>query len=300
MKKAACLIILIIVVTFLFYGCAEFFEFNLFAGLDPVILPDVNTMSTDDALDELGDFVDSDTGIEKIAQEPEKKAEYEEFLTTTAAGTTGASQEQAATAASILGELELKTSGAYDVVQGIVGVLAEQGSMDFTAFDPSTTGSGSEEELQDLLSKVMIDTIGTDVINNEAQFAQVVQGFLAADTAYDQLGTLLGSDPTLLGDTNLGEIVMDAALSSAMTEVIKAITVMDDATGNAIQTNEQAIAELHEFVVGFMNNPDSPPDNLDALGAVFADSARNPVGTPEFTNLLDAAGLSDLIQTGQV
>jgi hypothetical protein len=286
-KKIACLLLCVT----LFFGCADFFEFNLFSGLDPIKLPNLENMTTEEALDELEDLIDSDKAIEKIINDEEKQTEYHDYLEETADETSSSTPEQKATAASLLGELTLKTSGAYDVVQGLVGVIADNGAMNLDIFDPNNLEN--TESIQELVSEILVETLGAEAINDPDIFAEIMQGFIDADAAYDRLGTLAGSDPALVEGVNMGEVVMNAVLASVINEVVKAI---EDIDANPPNTPSEAIGELRTFLIGFIANPDSPPANLDGIETVFLDESRNPVGTPEFTNLLNTAGLSNLIQ----
>ena len=198
------------ILTISLLGCTQLFEFNLFAGLDKASVPKVSDLekrNTGDALDLLEGEADSDAFFDALKDDPTGKGDLEDYL-----GGIMDDPEEAAPdkqrAALLYSDIELKTTGADELVNNLVKVLDTSGSegMDnfksFGAFWNKVAPEGADP--------------GTvfDGLNN----------------AYDGFNALGGSLTDTDGDgtpdgpegANMGEAAQNAVVSFMVHEVMTA------------------------------------------------------------------------------
>jgi hypothetical protein len=104
---------LAIMVSLALAGCAQLFEFNLFAGLDTPPTPTAADYTGAGGLDELADDLNSPATVEALAADPALVQQIEDSLWDTYLGDAGGVENEEDSQAAILyADLALKTSKA--------------------------------------------------------------------------------------------------------------------------------------------------------------------------------------------
>jgi len=196
------------VLTAALLGCTQLFEFNLFAALDKASVPkvsDLEKMDTGDALDLLEGEADSDAFFDALKDDPDGKDGLEGYLDGIMdKGETTEKQR----AALLYSDIELKTTGADELVNNLIKVLDASGSGGMDTFD----------SFGDFWEAVAPDGAdpGTvfDGLNNAYDGFNILGGSLT-DTNGD--GTLDGPE-----GANMGEAAQNAVVSFVVYKVIKA------------------------------------------------------------------------------
>ena len=202
------------VLTAALLGCTQLFEFNLFSALDKASVPkvsDLEKMDTGDALDLLEGEADSDAFFDALKDDPYGKAGLEGFLKDTWKGADDPTEKQRA--ALLYSDIELKTSGADDVVNNLVKVLDTSGSGSMDAFDSFGAFWNAVAPLDADPGAVF------DGLNNAYDGFNILGGLLT-DTNGD--GTLDGPE-----GANMGEAAQNAVVSFMVHEVMNANGFID-------------------------------------------------------------------------
>jgi hypothetical protein len=220
-------ILLLVLVSF--FGCAEFYTFNLFDGLDPVIVRDVNDMSSEEALDYLGDNLGSNSFIEALVGNEEDLAAVNQVLEdiyTDGDQSDAAVQEAAVLAA----DLQLETSGASEVIDNIFAASNEISALNS---GESTDDSASTQEI--------LKAIIPESVQSPEDMQALLDGFFAANKAYEALGASVGTDGAGVVDgTGVdGGTAMNAIITSVITQM--ADSMVDGATEAERQENAGAV-----------------------------------------------------------
>ncbi len=243
-------------------GCSEFFEFNAFKGLDPVRTPVASDYEGADGLDQLETDLTSPAVVDAMTDETVDEIEemlIDEYLDD------GVDSEEDQQAAILLADLNLVTSSGDDVVNNFVDTL-----VDFIGF----TEQPSDEEIAGSLSEI----IPEEVMASPEAFAELINGFLDANEAYEAFGASLETLPPPT-DANLGDVAQKAVVAFIVSSVVDAFV----AAGN---TEAEAIAILYAIIqdpegadpalLGNLQPPDISEENPEAFALM---------------NILDAAGL---------
>ena len=197
------------VLTAVMLGCTQLFEFNLFSALDKASVPkasDLEKMPAGDALDLLEGEADSDAFFDALKNDPDGKAGLEEYLKDTMNGGNGATGEDIPRAALLYSDINLKTTGADDVVNNLVKVLDTSGS----------GGMGDYSSFGDFWNAVAPQ--GADA-------ATVFEGLNQAYDGFNILGgSLTDTDGTLDGPegANMGEAAQNAVVAFMVYKVMDA------------------------------------------------------------------------------
>lgn len=208
-------ILLLILVAF--FGCEEFYTFNLFAGLDPVIIKDVNEMSTTEGLDYLGEEIYNESFVTALEEDPETLDEMNDYLENVY--TTSSEPAEVQDAAILAADLQLSTTGASDVVDNIWGSIDDVTSM-------NSGGSSDSSSVQAVVTGVIPDSI-----NTPEEMEDLIAGFFAADAAYTALSTSVGTDGADIepGVTVSGGTVMNAIVTTMIVDIVNS-PLIDGAT----------------------------------------------------------------------
>ena len=243
-------------------GCSGFFEFNAFKGLDPVKTPVASDYEGAGGLDELETDLTSPAVVDAMTEETVDEIEQmlnDDFLND---GIDDAEDQQAAI---LLAELNLVTSSGDEVVNNFVDIM-----VDF--YD--STEPPSDEEIAGSLSEI----IPEEVMASPEAFAELINGFLDANEAYEALGTSFETlEPP--DDANLGDVAQKAVMAFIVSTIVDSFV----AGGS---TEAEAIAILY----GIIQDPEgADPATLDNLQPPDI-SEENPEAAA-LMNILDAAGL---------
>ena len=153
-------------------GCAQLFEFNLFAGVDNPPVPTAADYSGAGGLDELSDDLNSPATVDALAADPALVQQIQDDLWNTYLGDGGGVENEEDSEAAILyADLALKTTEGEALVNNVVGAL----------LDGSLSGTSN---IGDLLAAI----IPPEALASEAIFTDMVAALLAANLAYEQLG----------------------------------------------------------------------------------------------------------------
>jgi AcrR family transcriptional regulator len=279
MKRIA-LGISLLITLFLFAGCADMLSVNIFAEFDKPVAPsveDIAKLETVDLLNVVSDLIESDTFYEDLeADEDTKNA----FLTELAKVflEEEAPVEQRQEAAILTADIVLNTTDAGDVVDGIVDVLNN------LMAGGIPEGTDPEEFIEDLIEDIFggipsISALGlsskdTTVQITEEQFRELVLALIDAAEAHRTFGDLLDPDNDgvldIPSEFNIPEIAQDAIVTIIISDVIEQIGV----------DTEDGISKLYDVIFG------------DGGALIITE---NPLDDPALWNIIDAAGLGDLL-----
>ena len=249
------------VLTAALLGCTQLFEFNLFSALDKASVPkasDLKKMDTDDALDLLEGEADSDAFFDALKNDPTGKTDLQGYLSVTMNGGNGATDEDIPRAALLYSDIELKTTGADELVNNLVKVLDTSGS----------GGMGDYSSFGDFWNAVA---------PQDADPATVFDGLNNAYTGFNILGYSLSDtdgDGTLDGPegANMGEAAQNAVVSFMVHEVMDANGFIKGSELAEALDNEQPLTmpELSGSDPGFTNISNivnaASPDLANLLG----------------------------------
>ncbi|NOY09927.1 MAG: hypothetical protein GXP33_13920 [Spirochaetes bacterium] len=244
------------VLTVSLLGCTQMFDFNLFAGMDKASVPkvsDLTAMGTDKALTYLEDEAGSDAFFDALNDDSAGKSDLEGFLQDTWTDP-DASDDQSQRAALLYSDIELKTTGADEIINNLVNVL-------------DTSGTGGMD------SYTSFDDFWNAVAPGNSDPGTIFDGLNNAYTGYDVLGGLLpdtgGSGPE---GTNMGEAAQNAVVAFVIHEVM-------DANGF---TKGSELAEALDAGLPVLTMPDLSSSNPDFT------NINNIIGaaSPELAGLL--------------
>ncbi len=193
-----------LVLVLLLSGCAEMFEFNLFAGLDYVALPtlsELEDMEEEEALDLLEESLDSPGYVEELVDDEAALADVQQFLDDSK-GTASTPAEQRFTALSA--DLALKTTGGDELVNNVGSLIDDFGTI---ADDP-----------ENFLGSFLESVVPEEMMSDQTKFNEMLAGFQSAWTDYDQLGANLDGD--LPPEVNTGDVAQKALFAYVINEAL--------------------------------------------------------------------------------
>ena len=193
-----------LVLVLMLSGCAEMFEFNLFAGLDYVSLPtfaELEDMEDEEAAELLEESLDSPGYVEELVDDPEALADVQQYLDENK-GTASTPTEQRFTALSA--DLALKTTGGDEVVNNVGSLIDDFGTI---ADDPTN-----------FLGSFLQSVVPEEMMTDQAKFYDMLAGFQSAWTDYDQLGSNLDGD--LPPEVNAGDVAQKALFAYVVNEAL--------------------------------------------------------------------------------
>lgn len=208
-RKLRITIILLVIV--LFISCEEFYTFNLFEGLDVVLLPSVDEldeMSNEEVLGFVGENITSDSFMETLSEDPATYeavgAELEEIYTD------GSVEPAAAQDAAIMAsDLHLGVTGGTEVVNNIWNSL--------DAIESANSGGGDQNT-----AALIIQSVIPEDVDTPEEMQALINGFLAADEAFTSLGGNLGTNGTAT-DVE-GGVVMNAVVTAMVVSMVNTFT----------------------------------------------------------------------------
>jgi len=183
-------------------------QVNIFAGFYTVSKDDVESSKSDAPA--LVVLAESDTFFETLA-DPANSVLKVDVLATITEAIALATEPAVVQDLTLLGaEIELRTTGGDVVVNNIAGVLVDQTAI-------KTDGNIDPAKLLTAIMPLSVVDDNGDIID-EATFKDIIDGFVAASTFYDQLGTSLAGgtyeDTTVDAGTVLQSAVVAATLAS--------------------------------------------------------------------------------------
>lgn len=284
MKTIRVFFLLVVILGFLF-GCVnsfeEFFEYNLFAGLDPVITPSVTELeSMDDAaaMDILIEEFASDAFIESLQENPTEQAELEVYLSGFFADRlppveNPAELEVYQVAAILYAEVNMAGGGntfANNLI-GLVSVLTE-------------SGSGGSEPMTDAEVKEVFQVLLPENVDTKAAFMELVAGMRDASHGYLAFGSSLDingdgevADEERPADINLGEVTQNAAIAVV---IDKFVTVLET------NGSEDPVGGIYDWLV----NGAEPNFMTEDIEQSFTNLTEDPA----MKSLLDSTGLLNI------
>jgi len=265
-KLKICIILLILVA---FFGCEEFFTFNLFAGMDPVIIKNVNEMSTTEGLDYLGEEIYNESFITALIEDPNALSEVTGYLTNVYESSSEPVEVQEA--AILAADLQLNTTGGSDMVGNIWGAIEAVTTMN--SGGPSDSGS----------MEAVVAGIIPDSVETVEDMQALLEGFFAADAAYTALSDSVGTDgaTTAPGVSVSGGTVMNAVVTTMIVEMVNSDMIIGD-------NEEQKIANAAVVFLAISNGEEPSPSLFNSSGSLTMDPL-NDAGYA--SNLAGAAGL---------
>lgn len=263
----------------LFAGCTDMLTMNIFKTFDAPVTPDVadiETMDTVDLLKVVGDLIESDTFYEDLDEETKNVL----ILKLTGiflddSGDTPVEQRQEAAILTV--DIVLNTTDAGDVVDGITGVLND------IVVGGIPEGTDPEVFIGDLIEDIFggvvpwaslgVSSKATDVYIGLEQFTDIIEAIQQAALAHKTFGDLLNDLDGVEGvdvppGFNIGQIAQDAVVTIIVSNTI----------------DEIGIEPLWQIIFGD--------------GAVTFTMTENPLDDPALLKILEAAGLTDLLDFG--
>ncbi len=237
------------ILSFLLLSCAELFEFNLFENLDNVEMPDIdvlkNEMSTDEMLDYLSDEFDSQAFFDVLADDPDTYSKIETFLEDVWSDGE-ASPEEKQRSRALCADLYLYTTPAGEAAANAADAL----------MDPDFDFSGTSAPIEEALSYFLALVVPAEALSSEEAFGEMIDAFVAADSAYQDLATVL-TDPPDEG-LNMGQIAQNAVISYVVS--------------SAYLESSLSLSELYQLAQGdlsggrIFNDPFDPiPSHIDGI-----------------------------------
>jgi hypothetical protein len=215
-RKTIWVLISLILVSLL-TGCAELFEFNLFQALDPIKMPDaamLSEMEDEDGVSGVLDYLDAELGspgfIEKLDEEPGSYDAIEDYLTGIFTVGTLPANEEEQRAAILYADLNLKTTGGEELVNNSVSALL---GGDFSGDSLNTPA-----EVRMFLLGFLPEVMPASALNSQSAFDEMLQGFVAANAAYDDFGNSSLID--IPDEINMGDVAQKALVSYVIAEAI--------------------------------------------------------------------------------
>ncbi len=256
MKKTIAVLIPLILVSLL-TSCAELFEFNLFKALDPIKMPDaamLSEMEDKEGVSGVLDYLEAELGspsfIEKLEEEPGAYSAIEDYLFDHKGNSSTADEKRATI---LYADLNLKTTGGEELVNNSVSALI--------GGDFSTGSLDTAAEVRAFLLGFLPEVMPASALSSQAAFDEMLQGFVAANAAYDDFGTALPG--TIPDEINMGDLVQKAIVSYVIAEAI------------GVYSN----AQLYKIAQGV-------DPGVDPTGSIPDPFAAGPID-----NILTAAGI---------
>jgi hypothetical protein len=230
---------LAIVVSLVLAGCAQLFEFNLFAGLDSVPTPTAADYTGPGGLDALAEDLDSPATVAALAADPDLVQEILDNLEADYWGD-GVTGDTDAQAAILYADLALKTTEGEALVNNTVTALLSGG----------ITGTST---VADILAAI----IPPEALASEATFTAMINALLMANDAYEQLGLWVdGPDADGSWDNPLppgslpGDVATKALTAYTIRKTVDAVISDLALVGTQAEKEAQAIAELYKVAKG--------------------------------------------------
>lgn len=207
MKRFLKPLILVGMALVLFTGCEAFFTFNLYDGLDPVILPDYSSEfsenSTKDNLTNLAEDFSSETYIVVVATDETAYTEVNNYLEDVY--TTSTDPVEKEEAAVLAADLNLQGFGGQDVINNVVLATEEIQTI------RTDSSNFTEENAKDLIQSMIppeVDTV--------EEMSALLAGFQEAADAYEELGNSI----TANGGSSSIELTGGTAINAALVAVV--------------------------------------------------------------------------------
>ena len=238
-------LVCLLAIFLLLAGCSAFFQFNLLKGLDKPSAPTANDYQGAGGLDKLAKDLSSPAVVAALAGDPTATAGIDAYLKSLY----GTSQGQQA--AALDADLNLKTTSGDQLVNNAVTV--------------AVSGGASGKTVQQILQEI----VPANVASDPTAFANMVNGLLAAEAAYQVLGATVPPAPA---DVNMGDAAQKAIVAYTMDSLIAFIG------GGAANATTQ--------MFNLMNNQPNtvPPGNMP-------DPFSGLPGSPAWLgNIITAAG----------
>ena len=194
-------------------GCSAFFGFNALKGLDKVPAPQASSYEGPGGLSKLAQDLGSPAVVAALTADPSTTAQVETYLQTRyLSGPLTTPDEQEA--AALYSDLNLATTSGDQFVNNVVNVVV--------------TGSGSGKTIEQLLQGIVPPNVASD----PTAFANMVNGLVAAASAYQLLGASLVPEPAPAPPgVNMGDTAQKAGVAYMMQSMIYEI---GGGTANAI------------------------------------------------------------------
>lgn len=213
------------------FSCDAFFETNLFkeAGLGQVDVPSSEELSTM-SVSEIEEYTDSPDFFDELADDSSKKTAVSDNLESQYTDPE-ADAETVQSAAELYAEVQLKTTDAFDVVNGIFDAVSQMTDIDF------------DNMTSDGVTSFVEAALPAEVLADETRFKAAVVALLAADDAYDALGTSIGTDGLASGVDATSFV--QAAVVAALVDGVPGATADDQAA--ALWDALQGTASLSSY-----------------------------------------------------
>jgi hypothetical protein len=252
-----------------FFGCEEFYTFNLFGGLDPVIIKDLNEMSSAEGLEYLGEEIYNQSFVTTLEEDPVALVEVNDYLANLY--TTSTEPAEVQEAAILAADLQLNTTGGSDMVGNIWGAIDAVTAM-------NSGGTSDSNSVEAVVAGIIPESVET-VEDMQA----LLEGFFAADAAYTALNDSVGTNGTdTAADVTIsGGTVMNAVVTTMIVEMVNSDMIIGG-------TQDEKIANAAIVFLAISNGEEPSPSLFDS-GANFAIDPLNDAGYA--SNLADAAGL---------
>jgi hypothetical protein len=291
MVRKPIFLLIFIMILFVFTGCKEFYTFNLFNGLDLVIMPskeDLEANPTDESIDYLEELIDSDSFLEEIEANPEDLTGIQEYLEEVYTDPEE-SEENQTSAAVMAAELELSVTGGAELVDNIWVVLPELENLN----DPAAT---PEENMQNILQSIIPESIITAPPEEQQPlFMDMIAGLINAAEIYEELGNNIISDPAAGNENITGSVVMNAVVAGLLDLIISGM--IDPAYSQNPEDTALILWELYSL------EPGANPLDIEGLNLTGTMPQLSEISDLTYIrNLAVTAGLdlNALLSTGMV
>lgn len=259
-----------------FSSCDAFFTTNLFkeAGMGQESAADIASKSSADLAKDAASSGPDSTFYQVLTEDPATKAAVLATLANTYTSSPDPAAVQAAAAAAA--KIELVTTGADELVNGLVSVLADP--PDFATMDASSVAS------------LVQDLIPSGLLASEAGFAAALQALIGpeADAAYAALESSVTASDGQISASVLGSAAQGALLASVIDAIDMSAPTVLDPDGLSYAAGPAGLAAL---LWDLATTPSFVPTGLDI------NPSYNPTADAGLNKLLIAGGL-DLAALG--
>ena len=214
------LLVLVLVVSL--SGCEELFEFNLFASLEAIDLPDaeaLNSMSEEEALDYLCEELESDAFVDALAEDQQALNDVEMYLN----DHRGTASDDAEKRATILyADLQLKVYEGEELVNNALSLLL--GDLQDVNFSDVT-------EVEDFLKTHLPNLVPPEALASQDAFNAMLSGFQAAWDAYAIFAASLDGNPDtdeVPDSINMGDVAQKALVAYIINEALDSLYAGQD------------------------------------------------------------------------
>jgi len=274
MLKRFYFLCMFISILFVFSGCKEFFTFNLFDGLDFVILPKLDKENPEATVDELATLFESDSYMDALENDQPAQEETAGFLTDVYQDP-AVDADIRVEAAVLAADLELAVTGGDEFLDNV-----------WYAFEEITVlignSNGTEDDIA-AVQAVLQGIIPEDVAGDEDAVKEIIIGILTAGAIYQDLGVIV-TDPTFNNTDGIvtGGVVFNAAVCG----------ILEMVASTFLLTGYDTPAEQAEAIWALFNA--KTQDELTAVVTTYfnpdADFGSTFTDIPYLMELADAAG----------